>query len=247
MTAEQRILSVWWPHLAIERWAKSSDVPPDKPVVLTIDGTHGLVISAVTKAAAESGARVGARLTDARALDPALVAVPADPAGDEALVERLARWASRWSPLVEADGRDGLRLDITGVAHLFGGEAALVEDVRKRFAALGLSSRVAVAPTPAAAWALARFGKKTLTLPLRGPSLSRARERVGVRVLTFSLPSPSPRCGWDLKPSGRSNGSGSRPSARWRQCRAGRSRGASARPTIRWTRSTERLAASPSR
>ncbi|HZB68757.1 MAG TPA: DUF6504 family protein, partial [Sphingomicrobium sp.] len=111
------------------------------------------------KAAAESGARPGARLTDARALDPSLVAVPADPAGDEALVERLARWAARWSPLVEVDGCDALRLDVTGTAHLFGGEAALAEDVHRRFAALGLTSRVAIAPTPGAAWALARFGR----------------------------------------------------------------------------------------
>ncbi|MEO8548285.1 MAG: DUF6504 family protein [Sphingomicrobium sp.] len=160
MKPEQRILSVWWPRLAIERWWKtaSRDAPPDAPVVLTVEGTHGLVISAVSRAAAQSGARVGARLTDARALDPGLVAVSADPAGDEALAHRLARWAARWSPLVEVDGRDGLRLDVTGVAHLFGGEAALVEDVRKRFASLGLSSRVALAPTPAAAWALAHFG-----------------------------------------------------------------------------------------
>jgi len=160
MKAEQRILSVWWPHLAIERWKRTSGrgFPPDSPIVLTSEGTHGLVIAAVTKTAAENGARVGARLTDARALDPSLVAIPADPAGDAAWVERLARWASRWSPLVEVDGRNGLRLDVTGVAHLFGGEAALVEDVQQRFAALGLASRTALAPTPAAAWALAHFG-----------------------------------------------------------------------------------------
>ena len=48
-------------------------------------------------------------------------------------------------------------MDISGLAHLFGGEAALVEDVRKRFAGLGLSSRVAVAQTPGAAWALCHF------------------------------------------------------------------------------------------
>lgn len=157
---QPRILSVWWPHLAIERWRKTagSDFTPEAPVVLTLEGTHGPVISAVTKAAAESGARAGARLTDARALDPRLIAIPADPAGDQALVERLARWAARWSPLVEVDGRDALRLDVSGIAHLFGGEAALVDDVHRRFAALGLTSRVAVAPTPGAAWALARFG-----------------------------------------------------------------------------------------
>ena len=150
----KRVLSIWLPHLAIERWAKSSDSAPDSPVVLTVEGTHGLLIHAVTQAAAERGARPGARLTDARALDPALVAVPADPDGDAALVQRLAKWTGRWSPLVEVDG-DGLRLDVTGVAHLFGGERGLVRDVRERFASLGFSTRIAIAPTAAAAWALA--------------------------------------------------------------------------------------------
>jgi len=150
----KRIASTWLPALAVERWAKSADFAPDAPVVLTVEGTHGPVIHAVTKAAVERGAKPGVRLTDARALDPALVAVAADPEGDAALVERLARWARRWSPLVEVDG-DGLRLDVSGVAHLFGGEAELVRDIRRRFVMLGLTTRVAIAPTAAAAWALA--------------------------------------------------------------------------------------------
>ncbi|HET9810412.1 MAG TPA: DUF6504 family protein [Sphingomicrobium sp.] len=160
----RRILSIWLPALPIERWAKASGCAPETPVVLTVEGTHGPVIHAVTKAAAERGARVGARLTDARALDPALVAGPADTQGDQALLERLAKWAQRWSPLVEIDGADGLRLDGTGVAHLFGGEEALGEDVRQRFAAMGLTARVAIAPTAAAAWALARFDRSSLTV-----------------------------------------------------------------------------------
>jgi protein ImuB len=152
-----RVFSIWLPHLAVERWAKGSDSPPDAPVVLTVEGTHGLIIHAVTRAAAERGARPGARLTDARALDPSLIACPADPPGDSALVQRLARWAERWSPLVEVDGPDGLRLDISGVAHLFGGEQGLAENVRTGFASLGLTVRVAIAPTAAAAWALAHY------------------------------------------------------------------------------------------
>src|SRR5881628_1367817 len=118
-SAMKRIASIWLPNLAIERWAKSADCGPDCAVVLTIDGPHGPIIHAVTKAAAERGAQAGSRLTDARAIDPALVAVPADPDGDAALVQRLSRWAGRWSPLVEVDGHDSLRLDISGVAHLF--------------------------------------------------------------------------------------------------------------------------------
>ena len=178
-----RIASIWLPSLAIERWAKSSGFAPDAPVVLTVEGTHGPVIHAVTRAAAERGATPGARLTDARALDPRLVAAPADPAGDAALVRRLARWAGRWSPLVETDG-DGLRLDVSGVAHLFGGEEGLVRDVQRRFARMGLSVRVAIAPTAAAAWALARFSPS----PLEGEGGSSRRLRKGEGLST-----PSPR------------------------------------------------------
>ena len=195
----RRILSVWLPHLAVERWSKSSGFGPDDPVVLTVEGTHGPIIHAVTRAAAERGARTGSRLTDARALDPALVALPADPAGDENLVERLARWAGRWSPLVEVDGANALRLDVTGVAHLFGGERKLVADVQTRFAVAGLSTRVAMAPTAAAAWALAHYGNsaavicakdtgaKLADLPVAAlrlpPEATRTLERLGLKTI----------------------------------------------------------------
>jgi protein ImuB len=195
-----RILSIWLPHLAIERWAKGSDSPPDAcpersrsaPVVLTVEGTHGLIIHAVTQVAAKRGARPGARLTDARALDPSLIAIPADPTGDSALVQRLARWAERWSPLVEVDGPDGLRLDISGVAHLFGGEQGLAEDVQTGFASLGLTVRVAIAPTAAAAWALAHFTPS----PRRGEGdsaeLSGVRGIVRARLSRAHSPYPLP-------------------------------------------------------
>ena len=184
----KRIASIWLPALAIERWAKSSDLAPDAAVVLTIEGTHGPIIHAVTKAAAARGARVGARLTDARALEPSLVAVPADPAGDLSLLQRLAKWAQRWSPLVELDGEDALRLDVSGVAHLFGGEKALVQDVITRFAAIGLTARVAIAPTAAAAWAFSRFGGDELE-PLHvsalrlDPDTVRTLERLGLKTI----------------------------------------------------------------
>jgi protein ImuB len=184
----KRIASIWLPNLAIERWAKSSDYPPEAPIVLTVEGTHGPIIHAVTKAAADRGARTGARLTDARALDPALVAIPADPDGDQALVARLARWASRWSPLVEVDGADALRLDVSGVAHLFGGEAALVRDIERCFARIGVTARIAIAPTAAAAWAFSHFGGGELA-PLHVSALRldadtiRTLERLGLKTV----------------------------------------------------------------
>src|SRR3990170_7408498 len=105
----KRIVSIWWPRLAIERWTKTHEAercsanhspngpfaPLDAAVVLVVEAAHGQMINAATDAALEAGARVGARLTDARALSPELVAMAADAAGDSALVERLGRWAGR--------------------------------------------------------------------------------------------------------------------------------------------------------
>ena len=82
------------------------------------------------------GAQAGARLTDARALDPALIAVPADPAGDAALVERLARWAGRWSPLVEVDGDRGCGSTSRGRASVRR-RGGLVDDVPALLRAAG--------------------------------------------------------------------------------------------------------------
>ena len=198
----KRVLSIWLPAIAIERWAKNSDCPPDSPVVLTVEGTHGLIIHAVTAAAAERGARAGARLTDARALDPSFIAIPADPPGDTALIAALAQWAGRWSPLVEVDG-DGLRLDVSGVAHLFGGEAGLVRDVQTRFARAGLTTRAAIAPTAAAAWALAhhspcicdedvatRIGPLHISALRLDPDTVRTLERLGLKTIGALLDIP---------------------------------------------------------
>ena len=150
-------MSIWLPRLALERWQRLAAPEADARVALLSEGGHGPVVVAATEVARAAGIRPGMRLTDARALDPELGAVTADPAGDAALLARLARWASRWSPLVEVDGEDGLRLDASGVAHLFGGERGLVADVEARFDAMGLSARAAVAATAGAAWALARY------------------------------------------------------------------------------------------
>lgn len=153
------------PRLAIERWLKASGASDEDRVALVVEAAHGQLVHAATSAA---GVRRGTRLTDARALDPGLAAVAADVAGDADLLARLARWASRWSPLVEVDGEDGLRMDVAGVAHLFGGEAGLLRDVEQRFVAMGLTAQVALAETAGAAWGLARFGGQ----PLPGKALA---------------------------------------------------------------------------
>ncbi len=108
--------------------------------------------------AARLGLTAGLTLADARARIPALAAVDADAAAERKFLERLADACARYTPLVALDGADGLMLDVSGVAHLFGGEQGLVGDVETRFERYGLAVRCGLADNPRAAAALARFG-----------------------------------------------------------------------------------------
>ncbi|WP_010545776.1 Y-family DNA polymerase, partial [Sphingomonas elodea] len=125
-------------------------------------GSRSEVVAACPTALA-AGIRIGMALTQARALVPELRINPADPDGDHADLERLAHsLARRWSPSVSIAGDDLLLLDLTGVAHLHGGEAAMLHRLHALLTRLGVRSRIAVADTPGAAGAFARFRAETL-------------------------------------------------------------------------------------
>jgi len=104
-------------------------------------------------------------LTKARILVSGLDVRPADPEGDAAWLARLGRFAARrWTPRAALSGPDGLWLDLTGTAHLFGGEKRMCARILAFCARLGFSARIAVAGTAGAAHALARFGGGPLLL-----------------------------------------------------------------------------------
>ena len=122
-------------------------------------------LTAIDANAMAEGLKIGMSLADARALLPALQTGPSDLAGDRTGLERLADWCGRFSPWVSVDGEDGLVMDITGVPHLFGGEAAMLCRVSQAITALKLSCRLAIADSPAAAWAWARYGQAGILPP----------------------------------------------------------------------------------
>lgn len=116
-------------------------------------------LTALDEAARAAGLRCGQGLTEARAIHPKLDVVEEDPAADRALLKAVADWCDRYTPLVAIDGEDGLLLDITGCAHLFGGEEALLNDVLLRLFQMGFDARAAIAGWPGLAWAACRFGR----------------------------------------------------------------------------------------
>ena len=170
-----RYLSVFLPLLPTERLkrrarrAPSNGTPPssgsadasrsDPLPCVTVGKVKGAQrVMAADASAAALGLRPGLALADARAMCPGLEVAEADPAADAALATHVVDWCRRFTPLSAPDGPDGVLLDIGGVAHLFGGEAGLVRAVEDGLARQGFTARVAVASTPEAAWALARFG-----------------------------------------------------------------------------------------
>lgn len=131
------------------------------PFALIWQRAQGVRLAAINEAARHYGLEIGMPLNDARAIFPALALAQADPAADEAFLQRLALWFERYSPRVAIDrshmpayGPDGLLIDIAGCEHLFGGEAAMLTDMRDRLTRFGLTARLTAAPTVGAAWAL---------------------------------------------------------------------------------------------
>jgi protein ImuB len=157
-------------HRAAPRRLKNSVAPADGipfATVIDIAGRH--LLAAVNPAAAAAGLAPGMPLADALSFQPGLATTAAQPVADAAALRRLAEWCGRYSPWTAPDGAEGIKIEITGCAHLWGGEERLATDLAERLGRLGIAGRIAIADTPGAAWALARFapqGEETIILPV---------------------------------------------------------------------------------
>jgi protein ImuB len=102
--------------------------------------------------------RAGLPLSEARALSPRAVFLPANDPADIGTLRQLALECQRFSPLVgleNAPQPESLLCNIDGCAHLWGGEAQFLEHVRGYWQARGLAIQLALADSVGAAWALA--------------------------------------------------------------------------------------------
>jgi protein ImuB len=157
-------LYLFLPSWAIDRLRRSGLLPnlgaaPGEAApfatVIAVGGRQ--ILAAVNPAAAAQGIATGMPLADALSFLPGLLTRPAELAEDAAALRRLAEWCGRYSPWTAPDGADGIKIETTGSAHLWGGEAGLAADLSGRLARQGIAHRVAIADTLGAAWAVARF------------------------------------------------------------------------------------------
>jgi protein ImuB len=207
-----RMVSIYLPYLPLERLKRSGKTPPDdQPFALIGSEERGLLLTAVNGAGAAQGLVPGMGLADARAICPHLSTAPAETKNDAEALAALASWASvRYSPTLNVDGDDGLWLDVTGVAHLFGGEEKLLADLEGRLTRAGFTPRLALAETLGGAHALARFARSSpvvvpegkiapalATLPVEAlrlqPEITHLLRRLGLKRLgqLYTLPRAS--------------------------------------------------------
>ncbi|MBU2936555.1 MULTISPECIES: Y-family DNA polymerase [Pacificibacter] len=164
----------------------------NRPFVLTHHEKNTDRIYCLNRSAEAQGLHRGMGFSDARAYCPELQSQPADTVADARFLQMLARWSKRYCPWVGLDGADGLVLNIAGSAHLFGGEAAMLDDMRHRLARAGLNARIAAANTRGAAWALTHYGRGAgddiRTLPVTALRLDAktdiALQRLGLRRIS---------------------------------------------------------------
>ncbi|MGR3291313.1 MAG: Y-family DNA polymerase [Paracoccaceae bacterium] len=193
---QKSVVSLWFPRLASDRVLRIS--PVDAPFALTLRESNTERLYCLNEAAEALGLVRGIGLSDARALCPAIKTQPADTKADARFQRMLARWATRYCPWAGLEGTDGVVLDVTGATHLFGGGAAMLDDMRLRLTRSNLNVRIGMAETRGAAWALARFDEgiapngqvleRIGALPVAALRLSEkasiALRRLGIRTIS---------------------------------------------------------------
>jgi protein ImuB len=161
----RRFLSVWLRRLSTDRIERRLSAPGNAALIIVEPVKSALRVSAMNDAASALGLKFGTPLADARAMYPSLAVHDADSRADLDLLEAVADWCDRYTPLVGLDPPDGLLLDVSGCAHLFGGERTFGRDLITRLARQGFQARAGLASTPGCAWAVARYGDVRLVAP----------------------------------------------------------------------------------
>jgi len=156
---KRRFVAIWFRHLMTDWMTLKHPEFRGLPFVLTTPVRGRVVITAANALAEMQGITTGMAMADARAIIPSLEMMDDIPGQPAKLLKALGEWCIRYTPLIAVDMPDGLILDISGCAHLWGGERAYLGAIIKTLRSKGYDARGAMADTIGAAWAVAHFGK----------------------------------------------------------------------------------------
>ena len=153
----RRILSLWFPRLGAERVLRFEHHMQDAPLAIVAEQSNMQVITSLNGPALRLGLHVGQSLRDAQASCAGLHTRMRNRAAEISFLNALRRWSGKYSPWVAETPPDALVIDLTGCAHLFGGETGVIARIEEECRDMGLTVQCGIADTLGAAWALARF------------------------------------------------------------------------------------------
>ncbi len=160
-----RYASIGFPYLLTDYVARRHPELRGQAFVLAFRQRGRMVIDAVSAAAAKKGIYTGMVLADCKAIFPELKMLETEPGRAEKLLQALAEWCIMYTPFAGIDLPDGVMLDISGCAHLWGGEEAYLQHIRAKLGSYGYTVQTGIADTIAAAWAAARFSTEAIIPP----------------------------------------------------------------------------------
>lgn len=156
---QKRFIAIWFRHLLTDWLAIRRPDLRKVPFAFAIKDHGRLVITASNILAESEGIIPGMVAADAKALIPSLEIIDDIPGKENKLLTRLGEWCIRYTPVIAIDSPNGLVLDISGCAHLWGGEQTYLKEIVTRLRSKGYDVRAAMADTIGTAWAVSRFGK----------------------------------------------------------------------------------------
>ena len=192
---QRRFLALYAPFLPCDRLAWQIGARPDGPYAFVEKHSNAMRLTALDPRGLAQGLTPKLALADARARVPELATYPHEPRADRAFLERFADACDRYSPAIALDPPNGITIDITGCTHIFGSEAVLTADAITRFAPF-VTLNAAIADTPEAAQALARYGGgEVAALPVAalrlGEDATTALLRAGLKTVGDLASRPS--------------------------------------------------------
>lgn len=165
---QKRYMAIWFRHLLTDGLARRRPELKDVPFVLAAQVRNKIIITAASSLAEREGAFTAMAVADARAAFGELVVIDEVPGQAAKLLRLLGLGCIRYTPIISIDLPDGLLLDISGCAHLWGGERGYLKEIVLKLRAAGFDARAAIADTPGTAWAVSRFAQQRPIIPTGG-------------------------------------------------------------------------------
>ena len=155
----KRFVTIWFRHLKTDWFNIRQPDLRDIPFVLSAPDHGRMVITAVNELARAQDVEPGMLVADARAIIPSLQILDDQPGLPERLLKGVAEYCIRYTSIVAVDPPDGIIMDVTGCAHLWGGEFPYIKDINLRLKKRGYDVRATMADTIGTAWAIAHYGE----------------------------------------------------------------------------------------